>query len=34
MCKFETSPKDEIRAQSADSLKAYGKRRASNCELP
>jgi len=28
MCKFESSPKDESRAQSVDSSKAYGKSRA------
>jgi len=31
MRKFETSQKDEIRAQSADSSKAYRKRRAFLC---
>jgi len=31
MCKFESSQKDESRAQSADSSKAYRKPRALNC---
>jgi len=31
MCKFESSQKDESRAQSADSLKAYRKPIAFNC---
>jgi len=33
MRKFESSQKDECRAQSADSSKAYRKRRAFNCYL-
>jgi len=34
MCKFESLQKDEIRAQSADSSKAYRKPRAFNYRLP
>jgi len=34
MCKFESSQKDESRAQLADSWKAYSKPRAFNCCLP
>jgi len=33
MCKFESSQKDESRAQSADSSKAYRKPRAFNCSF-
>jgi len=33
MCKFESSQKDESRAQSADSSKAYRKPRAIICTL-